>query len=697
MSHPDGCRCRDFDCRRTVALAAVVAAEPSLPTAEVEAGFDAVITNGAAMRFLTAALDDDPDVMHIGAPAVVGRLVTELVARGSTTFTLPVCAGCHRTGKELIRTADGGMCPNCRRRQTALACVRCDGVKPVAGRDPDGSPLCARCTPRSERRCGICTQMRPIARRAHGSHPDVCVNCFKLPTATCSRCHQRRPCSFASTPTPVCASCTPRRTAPCAHCGLDRPPTAYWPEGPVCVGCYDAALSRRGVCDICHTLRRLVDPPGPAATRCTDCSGRPTIGHVCADCGIEDKLYEDRRCNRCALARRVTVLLADDTGTIPAQLVPLAAAIAAAPNPRSALNWLRTGIAAVILADIVNGRLALSHDTLDDHPHPRAADYLRQMLVIHGLLPERNEHLERIPRFIDDTLDQIDRPTDRRTIQAYATWRVLRKLRRRAETNPGPRTATAYVRTQIKTAVRLLDWLDQHATTLPEVTQADIDTWLATGPGAYNARDFILWATQTGRCHQVSIPAATANPGTTTDPDTRWTIIRRLLHDDTLALPDRVAGCLVLLYAQPLSRITLITRDQIDHHHDGTLTLRFGTDPATIPEPLAGLIRDLLDTVHPYTGIGSPAHTPWLFPGIQPGQPLSAARLGVRLGKHGIDGRASRRAALLHLAAEVPAAVLAELLGYSNQSATTWTHDAGGTWSRYAADLAHERIQPPAE
>jgi hypothetical protein len=697
VSHPTGCRCRNFECRRALALAAVVTAEPSLAAAEVEAGFDATITTGAAMRYLTAALDDDPDVLHIGAPAVVGRLVTELVARGSTTFTLPVCVRCHRTGRELIRTTDGGMCPNCRRRQTALACVRCDGVKPVAGRDPDGSPLCARCAPRPERRCGICGQTRPIARRAHEGHPDVCVNCFKLPTASCSRCHQRRPCSFASTPTPVCIRCAPRRTAPCAHCGLHRPPTAHWPEGPVCVGCYDAALSRRGVCDTCHTLRRLVDPPGPHATICTDCAGGTPIGHVCRDCGIEDRLYEHSRCNRCALTRRVTVLLADDTGTIPEQLAPLAAAISAAPNPRSALNWLRTGTAAAILTDIVNGRLVLSHDTLDDHPHPRAADYLRQMLLIHGLLPERNEHLERIRRFIDDTLNQIDRPTDRRTIQAYATWRVLRKLRRRAETNPGPRTATAHVRTQIKAAVRLLDWLGQQPTTLAEVTQADIDAWLATGPGAYYARDFILWATQTGRCRPLNIPAATANPGTTTDPDTRWNIIFRLLHDDTLELTDRVAGCLVLLYAQPLSRITLITRDQIDHHDDGTLTLRFGTDPATIPEPLAGLIRDLLDTVHPYTGIGSPAHTPWLFPGLQPGQPLSAARLGVRLGKLGIDGRASRRAALIHLAAEVPAAVLAELLGYSNQAAVSWTRDAGGNWSRYAADLAHDRAHTPVE
>ena len=491
MSHPEGCRC--FHCQRIPTLAAVIAAEPSLPTAEVEASFDAVITNGAAMRSLSAALDDDPDVLHIGAPAVVGRLVTELVARGSMTFTLPVCAGCRRTGRELIRTVEGGMCPNCRRRQTATACVRCHGVKPVAGRGSNGEALCARCAPRRERRCGICHQIRPIARRARAGSPDVCVNCFELPTATCSRCQRRRPCSFASTPRPVCAGCATRRTAPCAHCGLERPPTAHWPEGPVCVGCYDATLARRGVCTDCHTVRRLVDPPGPAATRCCDCAGVASIGHTCVDCGIEDKLHEDRRCHRCALARRVTVLLADDTGVIPDTLFTLGAAIAAAPNPRSALNWLRTGAAAAILTDIVAGRLALSHDTLDDHPNPRAADYLRRMLVAHYVLTDRDEDIERIRRFTHDTLQDIDRPADRQTLQAYARWRVLPRLRRRAETNYGPRTTTARTRTNLKAAVRLLDWLDQHGTALAGATQADIDVWLATSPSASCARDFILW------------------------------------------------------------------------------------------------------------------------------------------------------------------------------------------------------------
>lgn len=63
------------------------------------AAFDAAITSGAALRSLTAALTRDPQALHAGAPPVVGRLVTELVARGSTTFTLPACVTCQRTDR----------------------------------------------------------------------------------------------------------------------------------------------------------------------------------------------------------------------------------------------------------------------------------------------------------------------------------------------------------------------------------------------------------------------------------------------------------------------------------------------------------------------------------------------------------------------------------------------------------------------
>ena len=177
----------------------------------------------------------------------------------------------------------------------------------------------------------------------------------------------------------------------------------------------------------------------------------------------------------------------------------------------------------------------------------------------------------------------------------------------------------------------------------------------------------------------------------------RWDLLARLLHDDTLDLTDRVAGSLVLCYAQQLSRITAMTTDQVTRHHDGHTTIRFGADRVTVPEPLAGLIGALIDTRRSHVGVGSPATSRWLFPGHHPGRPLTPAHLGVRLRRLGIPTMAARRAALLHLASQLPAAVLADLLNLSTSTAVGWVHNAGGDWSRYAASLAQEGHHRPHE
>lgn len=96
-------------------------------------------------------------------------------------------------------------------------------------------------------------------------------------------------------------------------------------------------------------------------------------------------------------------------------------------------------------------------------------------------------------------------------------------------------------------------------------------------------------------------------------------------------------------------------------------------------------------------GVGSPAGAPWLFPGLHPGRPLSAARLGDRLAKLGIDGRAGRRAALMHLASRLPAAVLAEALNLAPGTAVGWVRAAGGDWASYAAEVARGVIARDAE
>ncbi|HUG86864.1 MAG TPA: hypothetical protein VMM13_20005 [Euzebya sp.] len=415
------------------------------------------------------------------------------------------------------------------------------------------------------------------------------------------------------------------------------------------------------------------------------------MGHVCGDCGREDRLFERGRCAHCALAHRTTLLFGGEDSDVPDHLTGLRDAIVAAPQPRSALNWLNRGAAATLLGEVADGALAPTHEALDRHPQRGAAEYLRRLLVAHELLPDRDEDLARAHRWSHDLLAGVQAPAERLLVTTYANWRVLRRLRRRADATTGPRTPTAHARNQLAAAVRLLEWLHDHDRVLAYTTQDDIDTWLGTaGPGGHLVADFLSWAAEHRHCPRLDVASPDRATGSAMHPDQRWAILARLLHDDTLDLTDRLAGALLLCYAQPLARLAAMTTDQIGRHSDGTTTIRFGADPIVLPEPLATLLRTHLDTRRRHIGVGAPATSPWLFTGHLPGRPLTASRLGQRLGHHGIDARAARRAAMLHLAAQLPAAVLADLLNLSTGTAANWVNHAGGDWSRYAAAIADD-------
>jgi len=668
-------------------VAVVLATDPTLSAPQVEAAIAAVAGHPAALRSLAAALTADPAALMIAAPPVVGRLVEALRAQGATSLPEPSCAVCARVARPLTRSSTGGVCARCRSRELAAPCARCGVIKPVAGRDSERRPVCARCADRPQRQCGRCGRTRRIARRAHGDQPDICEGCFQLPEAICAGCGRRRPCGFAGTNTPICTRCAPRRRVTCARCGQDKPPAANRAEGPVCDPCYTAALRHRGVCASCQTERRLVAPTGPDATTCADCAGL-AVTHACIDCGLEDKLYERHRCQRYALRRRTGELLRAGGEAIPPELVAVHDAITATATPRSALNWLRNGAGAAVLADLAAATTPISHAALDAHPRRRGADYLRHVPVAAGVLPARDEPLARLQAWVATLLTGVQQPEHRRLLHAYATWRVLRRLRRRAARNTAGPTPTGYSRTQLLVATRFLAWLDQTGPTLAQCRQRDVDTWLAKGPAGYPVRDFLDWAAEHHHCPALLVPALGRTTGAATEADTRWALIARLLHDDTLELTDRVAGAFLLCYGQQLSRIAVMTTEQV-HRHDDVVSLRFGAHDLTVPQPLSVLLTDLIDVGRSHhLGVGSPTTSPWLFPGHLPGRPITPARLGERLRALGIRALPGRRATLLQLAAEVPAAVLAELLHLTPATATRWTRDAAGDWSRYAADLA---------
>ena len=85
-------------CRRDEVISRVVARDGSLQPEVIAAAVDAAAATPAALRSLAAALAADPGALGSGAPPVVGRLVTELIARGSA-LAVPGCAACGLAGR----------------------------------------------------------------------------------------------------------------------------------------------------------------------------------------------------------------------------------------------------------------------------------------------------------------------------------------------------------------------------------------------------------------------------------------------------------------------------------------------------------------------------------------------------------------------------------------------------------------------
>lgn len=164
------------------------------------------------------------------------------------------------------------------------------------------------------------------------------------------------------------------------------------------------------------------------------------------------------------------------------------------------------------------------------------------------------------------------------------------------------------------------------------------------GPSAHEVSDFIDWAADRRLVERLVVTGPARRQATPLDDDTRWSIVDQLLHDESLDLGDRVAGCLVLLYGQQLSRIVSLRREQLSSDDSG-VHLHLGRIAIQVTEPLGELLTRLAVCGRANRGLGSPADTPWLFTGLQPGRPLSASHLGQRLRALGIGTIKGRRSA----------------------------------------------------
>lgn len=139
---------------------------------------------------------------------------------------------------------------------------------------------------------------------------------------------------------------------------------------------------------------------------------------------------------------------------------------------------------------------------------------------------------------------------------------------------------------------------------------------------------------------------------------------------------------MILLYAQPVSRIVRLTIDDILHDGDHTL-LRLGEPPTPVPEPVAGLLRAYLADGDSMTTTANPASR-WLFPGLRAGQAMHPGSIRNLLQEIGVPAQSGRTAAIRQLVLQMPPPVVAQALGYHHTSTTRIAAEAGSPWSGYA-------------
>jgi hypothetical protein len=475
----------------------------------------------------------------------------------------------------------------------------------------------------------------------------------------------------------------------CCRCGRRKNKAGSWPDGYVCRTCADRALRIRGRCAGCGADRVL---PGlrvsDQAAICSDCAGF-TTSFRCSRCPEEGKLHGGRLCTRCTLSDRLRELLGDDSGEIRAELAPLAHSLLAAERPLSILTWLytrkgKTESPETLMRQLGRGEIALTHQAFHTLQPWRAAAHLRELLMACGVLPRIDKQICLFERWLLAHLDAIGDPDRAQLIQRFAAWEVLPRLRASAANKPITPASRKFAGEQIIQATVFLDWLAAHQRPLRSCDQADIDTWHAEHAEhcRKHLRGFLLWSMASKLTRPLRLPSPVITRGAPLPQRERMALLGQLLAGHDLPPRPRVAGVIVLLYAQRVSRIVRLTIDDVIRDGDQVL-LRLGTPPSPVPAPFAQLLLDWISERDNMNTATNP-DSRWLFPGRRAGQPMHPESLAALINKLGVPTLAARTAAIRQHVLDMPTPVVADALNYHTVTTAKIATQTGVTWSRYA-------------
>ena len=200
-------------------------------------------------------------------------------------------------------------------------------------------------------------------------------------------------------------------------------------------------------------------------------------------------------------------------------------------------------------------------------------------------------------------------------MRRFGTWHVLPRLRARAETRPITAAGRSYAGQQIGQATDLLSWLAARGRALADCGQTNVDAWAVehSVSDRVNVRAFLQWSATNRLSPRFELPAAQGAGGAPLPERDRTVLPGQLVTDDSSPLRSRITAVILLLYAQPVSRITRLANDDIIRDGDQVL-LRLGDPPSPVPESVAALLLEYLGqrtNMRTATRLAADAGTTW--------------------------------------------------------------------------------------
>jgi hypothetical protein len=652
-----------------------------------------VFRTAKALRELDWILHDTPEVFTGQAPhrsAVSVRLAELLIAAGASGIRPLQCPLCFRNVRPSCALDGVRCCHRCwsHRRSRGL-CARCGQYRHLTNRDGVGEYLCTSCIERdpvNHQNCSQCGRADFITHR--DGDMKLCRRCYRVPTATCSSCGRVRQCHRINSGKPLCGTCVGKQRVKqvCSRCQQLKLVHIRTDAGePLCGPCG----RKREPCARCGKNLQVsarLDGVGPLCSACLE--REPAYFSDCVRCGAHGRMYHRGLCNDCACPGVLRDMFTDEDGHLGGAAAQVMDVLLRC-EPRPVLRWAQRTARGPLVQGIRSLGDTLDHAALDGLPPSKSVEWLRNVLVDANALPRRDEYLRRTEMFIDARLRTLDNRDDKVAVRTFSEWHHLRKLRQRAEKRPLTVGDGAGIRHEIRIISEFVADLHQHGRCLATCRQEHVDDWLIRKPTRGQIHQFLSWAVSHGYAHDLKapMPEDRRTRRTLAGDDERWRLIQYLIEEPGLEAIDRVAGLLVLLYSQQTTRLVTVRVADVTVDESGSMKLKLGTVPITVPAPVDRLFAELVEQRRGYAAV-TVSENLWLFPGGRSGRHMSPSRMGIRLKQIGISPLLARNTALIELAGELPAPVIAKLLGFSVKRAVTWNAEAGNTNAQYAAAVA---------